>query len=651
MSGVFALGTEVVSQSYPPNPAAAAAYTLMRKAEADVQFLIDIDAYRGGTAVSGGLDTISEIPIADFPPGSDVAVGSVTLRYADRDWVGAPAVTTLSIDATPVIEAVIGVEYEGFTVTASGGIPPYRYFIFSGALPDGITLDEDTGEVSGTPTVAGTFSDIVIGVEDSGNGDGDSQHPNVFYEGRVSLPLMMDAQAPLYPEEARRVQRQFGAIEIINSDAALDAIVRGYAVDGREVQVRFGPYMGDFADFAIIADMVAVGWQLGEDGVRLALRDQSYNLNLPVQSNLYAGTGDEEGTAELAGKPKPLCYGDASNVTPVMLVPLHLIYQVHDGQIFAVDAVYDRAGLLTLDTAVGTGGDVADYAALVSASVGASKFATCLALGLFKLGSSPAGIITADVRGDVKAGVYTDNLAQIALRIMYDRAGLSALIVDEGAFIGTASIGGPVGLYLSQNNVPTSSDLIDRLVGSVAGWWGASIAGKLKAGRLLLPEEAEPAHFLDEYDILAIEPEAKPIPRWRQRVAYAPNWTVQRGEDLDVTVTDARRQVLTEPYSIVTQSDATLQIRHIVAQDPAIVETLLRDEADAQAVADHLQGLYGTERQIYRVTTKWVGLGIDLGDCINLTYPRFGLSAGQNFIVIGRPLDADRGVVELRVWG
>jgi hypothetical protein len=68
-------------------------------------------------------------------------------------------------------------------------------------------------------------------------------------------------------------------------------------------------------------------------------------------------------------------------------------------------------------------------------------------------------------------------------------------------------------------------------------------------------------------------------------------------------------------------------------------------------IADYLHELHGVERQIFRIVTKYAGLEIDLGDCINLSYPRFGLGDGVNFIVIGRSVDAGRGTVELRIWG
>lgn len=43
------------------------------------------------------------------------------------------------------------------TLTAIGGIAPYRWVVSDGALPDGLTLDADTGEIRGIPTMYGRF--------------------------------------------------------------------------------------------------------------------------------------------------------------------------------------------------------------------------------------------------------------------------------------------------------------------------------------------------------------------------------------------------------------------------------------------------------------------------------------------------------------
>jgi large repetitive protein len=52
------------------------------------------------------------------------------------------------------------------TVTAQGGTSPYTFAVTSGALPTSTTLNTSSGVISGTPTVASTFS-FTITVTDS----------------------------------------------------------------------------------------------------------------------------------------------------------------------------------------------------------------------------------------------------------------------------------------------------------------------------------------------------------------------------------------------------------------------------------------------------------------------------------------------------
>jgi Putative Ig domain/Immunoglobulin I-set domain len=61
--------------------------------------------------------------------------------------------------------ASVGSAYSG-NLTVSGGTAPYAFSTASGALPQGITLNNGTGAVAGTPTTSGSFS-FAVSVSDS----------------------------------------------------------------------------------------------------------------------------------------------------------------------------------------------------------------------------------------------------------------------------------------------------------------------------------------------------------------------------------------------------------------------------------------------------------------------------------------------------
>jgi len=72
------------------------------------------------------------------------------------------AQVTITTDSLP--GGTIGVAYSQ-TLHAVGGVPPHRWSVTAGALPTGLSLRDTTGDITGTPTVAGVASFTVTAID------------------------------------------------------------------------------------------------------------------------------------------------------------------------------------------------------------------------------------------------------------------------------------------------------------------------------------------------------------------------------------------------------------------------------------------------------------------------------------------------------
>src|SRR5207302_6622533 len=61
----------------------------------------------------------------------------------------------------------VGLSYNQ-TLQGAGGQAPFTWTISTGTLPPGLTLDRNSGRISGTPTVNGRFN-FTVQIQDAGN--------------------------------------------------------------------------------------------------------------------------------------------------------------------------------------------------------------------------------------------------------------------------------------------------------------------------------------------------------------------------------------------------------------------------------------------------------------------------------------------------
>jgi hypothetical protein len=373
-------------------------------------------------------------------------------------------------------------------------------------------------------------------------------------------------------------------------------------------------------------------------------------MERPLQSSVYQGTGTYEGTAQMVGVPKPKTRGGTSsnpvcNVSPVLVDPSARIYAISDGPATVVNLYEGGASTITFQ---------ADTTNLYIGSTSAGQYRTDKSRGLFQLGGTPARAITADVFGNFPSAGVVNTAAKLARYLIAEDMAMPSDMLDTTSFdaLDTA-FPYTSGWFFGPQQIDGAAS-VGPFLRAIGAKLVPSRAGKLKAIALrALAAGTTPTQSLTTAEIVSCLPRRLPAPldppAFRWFAGYQGNNTPQT-TDLAGSVTDARKQFLANAWRSAGYSSGAVLAAFRRPSDPPLIETALLLQSDAQSLANAMGALWSTRRRLYDVTLPVeVGILLDIGDVVSLTFPVEDLAGGKLGQVVGERYRSTDAVTTLSV--
>ena len=442
-----------------------------------------------------------------------------------------------------------------------------------------------------------------------------------------------------------------GEAILTNAGGEYDGLVGSHAFDGRHVVIRLGDADSAHDTFGVVFSGQSTCYHVNGEEFVLELRDNAYLLDVPASAETFAGTGGIEGGEDLKGRRKPRPFGVCENVPAVALTPnTSLLFAVGSGRVQAIPAVYVRGSKIV------PAQDHATPDALAAATIANGTYHTCLAKAVFRLKEIPVsdlGQVTADVDGELLDGAHAQTTADIVALLA---RGASGVVIDAASFARTRAMQpAPISYYLQTGDEATIAQVIATLMRGIGGWGGFRRNGQFEIGIVQAPKGDPAATRVSDIEIISINreplPDAIDPPPYRMRAAWGRNWTVQT-DSLAGSVSADRLAWLKESFRVSEPvEDATIRVNHPLAQDPAVLPTFFRYEADARKEARRQLVLWRGITSLYRIQLRIAPFSVDLGKELHVTYPRWDLASGKSFALSEVDEDTENTIVEVLAYG
>jgi hypothetical protein len=480
---------------------------------------------------------------------------------------------------------------------------------------------------------------------------------NTWVPGRVNLGWNFSIKLFGGADPTTAGTVTLGVIQLEDPEGELDGLL-SLGLDSAPLTITRGDPSAMFNSWSVVAKMATSGMLYDPRKKEIQLRDLAWQLSQgPLHGILYGGTGGADGDASLLGALKPYTVGQVFNISPVQINAAQLIYQVSHTSVLAIDAVRDGGAPLSI------GADFPDWASLAAASVTSGSYATCLALGLFRLSATPVFIVTADVRGDndfINALGYPSTRAQIARRIA---TGHGPMRLSDPAQIDITAFHAldqnqPATIGYYWTSAMSKADALNECMAGCLGYWCVRVNGLFAAGQLEDPATATPVFTLNfpaaglTDEVRVGEPSMTDYapPRRATVMGWAKNYTVMSLNQIAGSVS----LVLSAIYQVTTQQTTSNDpwVANGYPSSPVvIIDGGFAFKADAQLEGDRQQRLCRVRREAFDLPAAIDPFGDVVARVITLANAnRLSMGASKKFFAYGITVNGDAMPI-LSLWG
>lgn len=429
--------------------------------------------------------------------------------------------------------------------------------------------------------------------------------------GRVTRTIPID---PLSPARTRRA---LGDVKMADADGQLEAWFSEFDVRGQTVSAFVGNVHEAFSQASPVYSSTALNFRRTRTELILEVQDPLSLLDVPFQRRTYGGAGGRDGDSAIEGIRRPTGFGRVRGAAPVLVSRADNIYQLHDGEIQAVNAVYE-GGVPYSATS-----DYVDYEALVAATVTAGNYATCLAEGYLRIGTNLEGLVYAlqvDFEGALDGSTFLDTHGEILEFIIRNRGNLGNEQIDSASF--ASLVGGTISYYDDGANDRLLGDIVNELLLSAGAALSYDSATRLRAVSLVDPLSGSVDHELNGRRLRDWSTEFQDFdPSQNVRTNYAPTASPVERTQIAEGATDDNEARLTTPFSATINVGSTF----LATRSDTVPEliTFFDEQGPARVVGQSVVETLSSRHTEARLTLERDGLGFIPGDLVDVTNAPF----------------------------